>query len=253
MTSTSDGMLKVFISSTQKDLKEERLSLINKINESLLAIGMESFVSDGHTSQEIALLDDKKGLKNCDLAIFIISPYYGSPIDECRIDNCKADCDFKKNQNRKISYTHCEYRFAVAEKKPIQIYIIDRDWNVIKKFKELGIEQIDWNVFASYPEIKNLDKEYAEHLFLMKDLITDFKQEIEKTFCPRIDASEDILIVSNDLSENIVKWYSEGKINIKDFCGRRKELKTSLRRWRIVLKYMGWVELERLLSSRLHY
>jgi len=228
MTSSSEGMLRVFISSTQKDLKEERLSLINKINESLSAIGMESFVSDGRTSQEIALLDDKKGLKNCDLAIFIISPYYGSLLDRCRIDYCKADCDFKKNEKRKISYTHCEYRFAVAEKKPIQIYIIDRDWNVIKKFKELDIEQVDWNIFASYPEIKNLDKEYADHLFLVKDLVTEFKQEIEKSFCPRIDTSEDILIISNDLSENIVKWYSEGKINIKDFCGRRKELKDLL-------------------------
>ena len=228
MTSSSEGMLRVFISSTQKDLNEERQSLINKINESLSAIGMESFVSDGRTSQEIALLDDKKGLKNCDLVIFIISPFYGSLIDECRINDCKVDCDFKKDKNRKISYTHCEYRFAVAEKKPIQIYIIDRDWNVIKKFRDLGLNQVDWNEFIKYPEIKNLDQEYAEHLFLVKDIVTEFKQEIEKSFAPRIDSSEDILIISNDLSENIVKWYSEGKIDIKDFCGRREELKNLL-------------------------
>ncbi len=228
MTSIPDGMLKVFISSSLKDLKPERQSLINRINESLSAIGMESFVSDGRTSQEIALLDDKMGLKNCDLAIFIISPYYGTLINECHIIDCKADCEFKRDKTKKISYTHCEYKFAIAEKIPMQIYIIDRDWNIIKKFKELGLEEVDWNTFIKHNEIKNLDPDYAEHLFSVKDQVTEFREEIEKNFCPRIDASEDISIISDALSENIVNWYNEGKINIKDFCGRRKELKELL-------------------------
>src|SRR5208283_634772 len=39
-----------------------------------------------------------------------------------------------------------------------------------------------------------------------------------------IDESN-LSIIGENLADNIIQWYNEGKINFKDFCGRRKELK----------------------------
>jgi hypothetical protein len=91
---------------------------------------------DGKTSQEIGI--DELG--KSDIAIFLISPYYGTFIKECKIKDCKADCAMKKRE--KISYTHCEYKVALVEKKLHQVYLIDKGWDIIR---ELGDwKEIDW-------------------------------------------------------------------------------------------------------------
>ncbi len=224
-------MLKVFVSSTQKDLKIEREIIIDRLNESLSAVGMEIFGTDGRiTSQEIALLDEKTGLKNCDLVIFILTPHYGSIIDECKITECKADCYFKNDKTKKISFTHCEYKFAESKNIPCQVYIIDNEWEIVNKLQESGLKEFDWNVLIKIPEIQDhfskfKDELHIRHLFSIKDEVLNFKKEVEKYNCPRFNTSEDITKITGHLADNIVKWYFEDKIQIRDFCGRKRELK----------------------------
>lgn len=234
MFSNNEGMLKVFISSTQKDLKVERELLIDQLNHSLSAVGMEIFGTDGRiTSQEIALLDEKTGLKNCDLVIFLLTPGYGSTITECKIAECIADCYFRKDNTKKISFTHCEYKFAESKNIPCQAYIIGNDWEIVKKLQETKLKTFDWNEIINIPEIRdNLstykDDSHIRHLFSIKDEVLNFRAEVEKNHCPRIKSSEDILKIQAHLAGNIAKWYSENKIQFDGFCGRKKELKELL-------------------------
>ena len=179
--------VRIFLSSTFRDLKPERKALLNQIGEAFEAIGMETFIPTGKHSQETALDE----LLKCDAVIFLISPYYGSTIDVCRYKNkCKADCGMKEGKE-KISYTWCEYRFAIAEKKPHMVYIIDEPWP-----SKDGAPQV-WK----------------------------FRKEIEaKEYCPRIKREEWERVVK-ELVSKLVDWYSDNKINLRNFCGRRNELK----------------------------
>lgn len=74
-------MLRVFLSSTFRDLKGERRQLLDNLNQALSDVGMENFIPDGRTSHEISIEE----LRKSDTAIFLISPYYGSLIKECKI------------------------------------------------------------------------------------------------------------------------------------------------------------------------
>lgn len=55
-------MLRIFLSSTFRDLFEERASILQAINKALIDMGMENFVPNGTTSQKIALDELKKAI-----------------------------------------------------------------------------------------------------------------------------------------------------------------------------------------------
>jgi tetratricopeptide (TPR) repeat protein len=224
MIKNSKGLLKVFISSTFRDLKEERERVYETLSQSLTPIGMEFFIPDGRTSHEISLLDENEGLKNSDIIIFLISPYYGSFIDECKIPGCKAECPLKEGSGKKISYTHCEYKFAKAENKPFLIYLFDEEaWRLVKPLYQM--EKIDWD--KNELIFEKMKVEEIKKLFAAKQYIKEFQQEIESDFCPRIEKTT-IHLISEHLSENIIKWYHEGRIQFQGFCGRKNELKRLL-------------------------
>ncbi|GAG40386.1 unnamed protein product, partial [marine sediment metagenome] len=84
-------MLKVFISSTSRDLGIFRDKIFNQLDKTLEGIGMEHFIPKGITSQTSSI----ENLRKSDVVIFLISPYYGSLLENCAIDDCWAECSMK--------------------------------------------------------------------------------------------------------------------------------------------------------------
>ncbi|MDD4161128.1 MAG: DUF4062 domain-containing protein [Methanothrix sp.] len=181
-------------------------------------IGMEHFIPDGKTSQEISLEE----LIKCDAIIFLISPYYGSLIDKCNIKNCRIGCSI--NEKNMLSYTHCEFKFALSEAKPHQSYIIEKDWDVVQKLKDWDC--IDWREVHNNKGIfESKSSNEIEHYFRVAKNVLDFKKEVREELSPGISNIDDVAIITNDLGNNIPIWYSQGKIRLREFCGRRQELK----------------------------
>lgn len=209
-------MLRVFLSSTFRDLKGERRLLLDSLNQALSDVGMENFIPDGRTSHEISI----EALRKSDVAIFLISPYYGSLIEECEIKDCKADCPLK-NKSGSISYTHCEYKIALAENKPHQAYIVDVDWDIINDFK--GKNQDNWFKILDDPKFRDrYSSEEFNHFFKITKNLSKFREEAELELCPRITKIDRI---TSDLANNIVNCYCDKKLDLMDFCGRRATLK----------------------------
>jgi tetratricopeptide (TPR) repeat protein len=198
------GMVKVFLSSTFRDLKEMRKSILDRLVQALDAAAMENFISTGEKSQTETLRE----LRESKIAIFLISPYYGSDIKQCEcMENCRANCSMKDGTER-ISYTLCEHRVAKSEHKLLMPYLIDEGWNLIS---EDGAPKV-WNL----------------------------RKEVEKDLCPRIEKNEKgVEKVLTDLFINIIYWYSTGEINLEHFCGRRDLLKELMGKMRKSINVYG--------------
>jgi tetratricopeptide (TPR) repeat protein len=213
------SMIRVFVSSTFKDLIKERQMLLDRLNATIegMGVGMEDFYPDGNSSHEICI----GKLRNSQIAIILISPKYGTFIDECKIENCK----YKSQLNRcSISFTHCEIRVTVAENKLHQIYLVDKDWDILKELKEW--KEIDWQRVKNNRLFDGKNPDEIEHYYSVAKNALELKDEAEKReFCKRVKDIENISDITKHLANNIVKWYSEGKLNLEDFFGRGKELK----------------------------
>ena len=128
--------MKVFVSSTFRDLEKERKQLIERLDDALEAAAMEKFIPYGNTPQEAAINE----LRESDIAVFLISSY-GSLLDKCVVKECSAECSMKSRRKTKISYTHCEYLYALSEEKLHKVYRVeqpileDKDKKTQKKFK----------------------------------------------------------------------------------------------------------------------
>lgn len=190
-------MLKIFLSSTFRDLEDIRGEILKQLNSAFKGVGMEEFIPDGSKSQEVCIENLKKRKDN-GIVIFLISPYYGSLMGSCSLKaDCKADCPMKTGKGR-ISYTHCEYKTTIAEGILHQTYLIEQGWED--------------------PQIKEEARA--------------FKKEIELgEFRYGIQDSEDsklVPLICNNLATKIMEWYSENKLEFPDFCDRAGELKKIL-------------------------
>jgi tetratricopeptide (TPR) repeat protein len=188
-------MIEVFLSSTFIDLQDEREELTKKILPALNVLHMESFVPDGRKSQVIAI----ENLRRCDVAVFLISPYYGSLIKpgSCIIPDCKVkDCP-----RGGISYTHCEYRIAVFENKPRMVFMVEPT----RRKPELSQKYADAEIL--YGALKK-EIQHAEMAPEIHEINTDQYDRI-----------------ISGLVSNIIRWYEEGRVTIKDFYGRGRELR----------------------------
>jgi tetratricopeptide (TPR) repeat protein len=208
-------MLRIFLSSTSRDLKDERKGLLNDITSALEDVSMENFIPDGREPHKACIEE----LRKSDIAIFLISPFYGSRIEKCGIADCKADCPMK-NGSGKISYTQCEYKICLADGKPHLTYLVDKDWDLVSELK--GRDAVDWKEIRRKYNYDDYSDETIEHYFEVADLALQFRDEIEKEL--RIPIANVKGIIS-DLAESIVKWYQNRKIDLEDFSGRRNELK----------------------------
>jgi len=170
-------------------LVENRKEILQKLDLAFESIGMEKFIPDGSSSQEVCI----SNLLKSDIIIFLISPYYGSLMESCSLEKeCKADCPMKTGV-KKISYTHCEYIRAKAEDILHQTYLVLEGW-----------------------DNPNLSKEALE-----------FKQLIDREYRKEIINIEDPNLVKKictNLADKIVDWHREKKLNFAKFCDRRDEL-----------------------------
>jgi len=98
----SDKKYQIFVSSTYKDLKNERKSVIEQIlNTGHLPVGMELFVASDDEQFEYI----KRIINNCDYYVLILGGCYGSV-----------------SKNTGISYTEMEYNYALEKNIPILIF-----------------------------------------------------------------------------------------------------------------------------------
>ena len=98
----SDKKYQIFVSSTYKDLKNERKAVIEQIlNMGHLPVGMELFVASDDEQFEYI----KRIINNCDYYVLILGGCYGSV-----------------SKNTGISYTEMEYNYAIEKNIPILIF-----------------------------------------------------------------------------------------------------------------------------------
>jgi len=177
-------MLKIFLSSTFRDLSDPRANILDKLDAVFEGVGMEKFIPDGKAPHEICIGD----LKRSDIVIFLLSSEYGSLIKDCKLkENCKAECPMKTGEGH-ISYTHCEYKTTNAEGILHQTYKMLKGWDTQDKDE------------ASLFEI-----EFGSELW---------------TGIPDIEAPKVIPLICNNLAAKIVEWHTQDKLDFKLFCDR---------------------------------
>lgn len=184
-------MLKIFLSSTFRDLQDARREILTKLDAVFEGVGMEKFISDGKTSHEICIGD----LKKSKIVVFLLSSNYGSLIDTCQLkQECKVDCIMKKGEGEgyQISYTHCEYKTTLAQGILHQTYKVLDGWET----------QIR-------PEVKQFEEEIGKEMW---------------TGIPDINDPNVVPLVCNNLAIKLVEWHTQDRLNFKKFIDREEVL-----------------------------
>ncbi len=110
--------MKIFISSTYEDLKDERKETIATVDRNGQAIAMEKFFASNHPPKDVCL----KYLQDCDAVVLILGFWYGS-IDEAE----------------EISFTEIEYNRAKTLGLPVFVFIkcqLDGSWQSEEEDRE---------------------------------------------------------------------------------------------------------------------
>jgi hypothetical protein len=216
-------MLKIFLSSTYRDLFKIRKKILEEVENVLRGVGMEKFIPDGNNSQEMCI----KELKQSQIVIFLISPYYGSLMEDCTMmSSCKADCPMKRGES-KISYTHCEYLTTKAEGIQHMTYLIKEGWKEIQNLNQTPKKKFKLDEIKEIPFFEKMRSSTIEHYINICKEACVFKEEIDKEYYKEIENIEDPLsvqMIKNHLADNILKWYFDGKIKFKEFVDRKDEL-----------------------------
>lgn len=238
----SEKMLKVFISSTYRDLKEIRRLLIEGIEEALDAVAMEAFVPTDVCAHNKSIRE----LENSDICIFIIGDYYGTIIKDCTMKTPLCNCDGD------ISFTHCEYRRALQMRKPHLTYVVTSESSgILRGIQEFDLKTNDEKEIyrflkengKDYSKVKSLSNyslEEIEELWkiandINRKKLEEFKEEVKKldeapklyfpvTVSEKQDYYQFYEKVLNHVKEAVLQWHREGRIRFKKFAGRRKEL-----------------------------
>lgn len=166
--------MKIFISSPQKGLKEEREYLIKKKTDIGIDISaMELFVASPHTPIDVCLRE----LQDSDLVILLVGPYYGS------VDSATG-----------ISFTEIEYNEACDLGIPVFVFV---------KVKSAGAEWCaeDDDGRIRKKHLKFMEKICKEHYYqrftasnellrLIKPAIDKHKAESKKKYAPFVEYKE---------------------------------------------------------------
>ena len=243
----AEKMLKMFISSAYRNLKEMQELLIGDIGETLEAAAVEKVIPVNESSHKKSI----DHLKESDACVFIIGDYYGTVIKECkkRVAACKG-C------KGGISFTHCEYRRAVQSGKPRIVYVVENEiTGILSGITKFDLENTEKNEIIRFLDENNKDSSKAglfsgysleeiRELFHIathenRKMVKDFKEEVAGSdpecitpvnISEKSDYSKFHTRVKKDMKEAILRWYQEKRIHFREFAGRRKELKELLRR-----------------------
>jgi hypothetical protein len=211
----------VFVSSTYKDLKEER----NEVIETLLEIGC---MPSGMEFLPAANVDQwtyiKKIIRRCDYYIVLIGGRYGSELDDG------------------VSFTEREYRYALELKIPVIAFKhddisllnrgeIDLDPKKIEKL-ELFLQLVEKKLYKKWHEKSDLGRAVSSSLFqLMEEtprigwIRGDSKTEEHLILIEKYSKLEKQLQVSN---EKINKLENESLIDSKDIYKNFEKVQPSL-------------------------
>jgi hypothetical protein len=145
-------ILRIFISATYTNLKQERFELMKSVlRQGDIPFGMELFPSSSNSVCDII----EKQVKECDIYALMIRNRYGS---------AKPETD--------ISYTEWEYNLAVEAKKPIVVFISTEC--------EPIIDSINSNKFTKFCE-KVKDKHTITYFENNIELVRNFGNAIQNT------------------------------------------------------------------------
>lgn len=128
----TDKVIRIFISSTQCLLIEDRQAIINTVlQHGAFPIAQEYDFQDSNAIMPLNKCEEK--VENADAIILVINTWYGSIIQEDgkkkKCTNCKIKniCPYSSGEECRISYTHYEYLYANYIGKGTRIYVMKRE------------------------------------------------------------------------------------------------------------------------------
>lgn len=193
------NMATIFVSSTKRDLEEERDAIIYLIRGLGLSV---HFMENFGARSEPPLVTCMKELAKSDIYLGILSMNYGST------------CEDEHDGHRVIkSYTEKEYDEAVVEKKPILIYMIN------KKEGRVAPENIDFENHHHLEKFKKrLENNHTVEYFsdtrdlcnkVFRDLCREVEDYSKASNTDRVNSTQQIIqnlafISKNEIKQSIV-------------------------------------------------
>ncbi|OPX88463.1 MAG: photosystem I assembly protein Ycf3 [Pelotomaculum sp. PtaB.Bin104] len=204
-------MIKIFLSWPHGDHSETKEKILRLIRQSLTDIGVEEknvFMPDAETAGEEVL----RNLRDSDLAIFLITPYYGSLSKGGSTADCPADT--------LISDIHCQLNSAVKAGKPrltFYLKINDGVLEAINKWKNegLGIDAIKSRALRQFSGLTDKD---LEHYYQVAGTALSFiNGELQQELHPadesgavkgfEIKGPEDIGVILENIALEVLRIY----------------------------------------------
>lgn len=184
-------MLKIFISSTCNDFREERRNIKKCLN----TLGYDVKISEQNdilfNPNDPTHISCIKAVEDCDLVIFLIGSRLGGNAIKGAAD--QAGLEFLENSNieffnsnKKISVTQCEILAALKNRIPIYTFIrneVSIHHHIYEKNKKSGFRR-----GFSFPNTKNIDE--AKYIFEFYNFI---RKNRPGNFCRSFEYSEEIV------------------------------------------------------------
>ncbi|MDN7227329.1 DUF4062 domain-containing protein [Planococcus sp. N064] len=153
-----DKKLQVFVSSTYKDLKNERQKAVEGILKARhIPAGMELFIPTDKTQWEII----QEWIKDSDVLLLILGGRYGSV-----------------EPNSQKSYTQLEYEFALANDIPVFSIVLNDQFLANKKSADISVQIYEYEIenaaIEQYKEFKNkVFSNYAQSVETIDQISTE--------------------------------------------------------------------------------
>lgn len=223
----------VFVSSTYKDLIEERKVVSNAILTSgHIPMGMELFTPDGSSSIDII----KASIDNSDFLLLIIAGKYGSICDDDGIEKSYVEMEYdyaKKNHKRILLFYHKDisklpvYKVEEAKEKKNKLA------KFLSKIQEdvLGMDWIDGNelerkVLATLGHINSEEHEMLGWI-RVKDINADILNMDSETCTPFLVFSQEkrpLETLQSNLLANASKFYFFVKTGVTFFSAYERQI-----------------------------